>query len=89
MTVKWLSIALENIEEIAKYITLDNPKKAMSFVQEIREKTKVLDNFPAIWRTWRILWTRELIVHKNYILTYRMKEGTIEILRIRHVARKA
>lgn len=88
MTVKWLSIALENIEEIAEYIGWDSPDRAASFIREIREKTKVLENFPNIWRSGRVVWTRELIVHKNYILTYRMKEGTIEILRIRHVARK-
>jgi toxin ParE1/3/4 len=48
MTARWLSTALQNIEEIAEYIAIDNPARAMSFLQEIREKTKMLENFPNI-----------------------------------------
>lgn len=89
MAVKWLKTALRNLEGIANYIALDNPERASIFVQEIREKTIVLHNFPSVGRPGRVAGTRELVVHKNYIVIYRMKSGSIEILRVRHVAQKS
>jgi toxin ParE1/3/4 len=33
-------------------------------------------------------WTRELVVHKNYLIIYRVRADDVEILRIHHVDRK-
>ena len=88
MAVKWLKIALHNLGSIADYIALDNPKRAITFIQELREKTNLLPEFPSVGRAGRVAGTRELVVHKNYIVTYRMKGESIEILRVRHVAQK-
>ncbi|EGF30708.1 hypothetical protein IMCC9480_982 [Oxalobacteraceae bacterium IMCC9480] len=32
--------------------------------------------------------TRELIIHPNYIIPYRVRENVVEILRVQHVARR-
>jgi toxin ParE1/3/4 len=88
MAVKWLKPALRNLEGIANYIALDNPERAVTFVQEIREKTNFLPDFPSVGRPGRVPGTRELVVHKNYVVIYRMKSGAIEILRVRHVAQR-
>jgi toxin ParE1/3/4 len=88
MAVKWLKTALQNLGAIADYIALDNPERAVTFIQEIREKTNVLPDFPSVGRSGRVAGTRELVVHKNYIVIYRMKGESIEILRVRHVAQK-
>lgn len=88
MTVKWTKIALVNLMEIAQYIEQDNFERAKSFIQEIREKTHALDEFPSIGRADRVLGTRELIVHENYIIPYRIRDGHVEILRVHHVAKQ-
>ncbi len=88
MTVKWTKVALVNLTEIARYIEQDNFERAKSFVQEIREKTNVLNEFPSIGRAGRVFGTRELIIHENYIIPYRMMDGNIEILRVHHVAKQ-
>lgn len=88
MAVKWLKVALENMATIADYIAQDKPDRAASFVQEIREKTLVLADFPSVGRAGRVAGTRELIAHKNFLVIYRVKGTNIEIIRVRHVAQK-
>ena len=88
MAVKWLKVALDNMATIANYIAQDNADRATTFVQEIREKTNVLADFPSVGRVGRVAGTRELIVHKNYLVIYRMRGPNIEIIRVRHTAQK-
>lgn len=86
MAVKWTKTALANLVAIVEYIEQDNPERARSFAQEIRKKTLSLEEFPALGRPGRILGTRELVVHENYIVPYRVRANNVEILRVRHVA---
>jgi toxin ParE1/3/4 len=88
MAVKWLVGALKNLAVIAAHIAQDKPERASTFIREIREKTNRLPDFPSVGRAGRVAGTRELVVHKNYIVIYRMKSGVIEILRVHHVAQK-
>ena len=54
---------------------------------EIKEKTEMLLTFPALSRPGRGVGTRELVVHENYVLPYRVKGDTVQIIRVQHVAR--
>ena len=87
MTVKWTKIALASLRELAQYIKRGNFERARTFIQEIRMKTDMLQEFPSAGRAGRVLGTRELIVHENYIVPYRMVNGNVEILRVHHVAK--
>lgn len=88
MTVRWSKTALSNLAGIVEYIERDNFERAKSFAQEIREKTKVLEEFPGMGRPGRVLGTRELVVHENYIIPYRVRGGVVELLRVHHVAKR-
>ena len=88
MAVKWLRVALENMATIANYIAQDSPARATTFVQELREKTNVLADFPSVGRAGRVAGTRELVAHRNYLVIYRVKRANVEIIRVRHVAQK-
>lgn len=87
MEIRWTRRALENLEQIAAYIGTDNPVRARTFVGEIKEKTELLRQFPALGRPGRVPGTRELVVHENYVVPYRVKDGVIQVLRVQHVAR--
>lgn len=87
MELRWTRKALENLDQIATYIARDNPKRANSFVGEIKEKTELLVAFPALGRPGRVPGTRELVVHQNYVIPYRVKDGVVQIIRVHHVAR--
>jgi len=39
-------------------------------------------------RAGRVPGTRELVLHKNYLAIYRVRDEDVEILRLHHVARK-
>lgn len=87
MEIRWTRRALENLDAIAAYIALDNPSRAASFISEIKDKTALLAGFPAIGRPGRVPGTRELVVHENYVLPYRVKDAVVQIIRVQHVAR--
>lgn len=88
MEIKWTKTALGNLGLIADYIAQDNPARARTFIQEIRDKTTTLAEFPNIGRPGRVIGTRELVVHKNYIIAYRMRGEAVEIIRVHHVAKR-
>lgn len=87
MALKWTKTALRTLDEIAAYIAQDNPERATRFVRELRDSTQQLEAFPGLGRAGRVHGTRELVLHKNYLAIYRVREGVVEILRIHHSAR--
>lgn len=88
MIVKWTKTALKNLEVIADYIAQDNPQATITFVQELRVKTQALGEFPSVGKVGRVFGTRELVLHENYTAIYRVKDASVQILRIHHSAMK-
>jgi len=87
MALKWTKTALRSVDEIAGFIAKDNPRRATSFVLELKEATQKLQVHPGMGRAGRVPGTRELVLHKNYIAIYRVRGDDVEILRLHHVAR--
>lgn len=88
MAVKWSRRAISSLAGITEYIEQDNPTRAKTFVQEIRQKSTLLEQFPNIGRAGRVIGTRELVAHKNYILVYRVRGDEVQILEVMHTSRK-
>lgn len=89
MRVRWLHMALLNLDQEAGYIAQDNPKAAAEFVLHFRDSAPMLAEQPNLGRLGRIPGTRELIVvNLPYILPYRVRSDHVEILRVFHTARK-
>lgn len=91
--IKWRPKASEDLRDILRYIGKDNPTRARSFGQELRGKTLPLAQHPEIGRTGRPDlpdYVRELVIHRNYIVFYRVLDETrtVEILRVKHVAQQ-
>jgi toxin ParE1/3/4 len=87
--IKWLRTALKNLADEAEYIALDSPAAAARIVKAISEAVDSLAKYPAIGRPGRVAGTRELVVSGTpYIVPYRVRTGSVEILRIFHGARK-
>jgi addiction module RelE/StbE family toxin len=86
-------MAREDLRGIVRYIGKDNPTRAKSFGQELRDKAKSLAQHPELGRQGRPglpEWLRELVVHPNYIIFYRVLDEarTVEILRVKHAAQQ-
>jgi addiction module RelE/StbE family toxin len=89
MRIKWLKRALENLEAEAAYIAQENPKAAGECVNHILSAVQQLARHPNIGRAGRVFGTRELVITRYpYIVPYRIKNETIEVLRIFHTSRK-
>jgi len=87
--VRWLRVALANLEAEADYIAEDNPAAADRVVQRILRAVDLLSKNPAMGRPGRVPGTRELVVGDTpYIIPYRARANAIEILRVFHAARK-
>lgn len=89
MHVKWLRRALLNLDQEASYIAQDNPKAAAELVLHLRDSALMLGEQPNLGRPGRITGTRELVVSSlPYILPYRVRNDTVEILRVFHTSRR-
>lgn len=88
--IEWRPMAREDLHAIVQYIGKDNPARARSFSQELRDNTKPLVQHPELGRHDRLSGIRELVVHPNYIVFYRVPdEGrTVQILRVKHAAQQ-
>ena len=89
MPVRWLRRSLRNLDEEATYIARDDPKAAARIVEHIVASVDQLAAPPAMGRPGRVPGTRELIVSGSpYLVPYRMRGGTVEVLAVFHGARK-
>ncbi len=84
--LNWRPLAKQDLNSIIQFIAKDNKERARSFGQTLYAKTLALKSHPLMGRVGRIPGMRELIVHKNYVVYYRLDKNIIEILRIRHTA---
>ncbi len=89
MRLRWLRTALRNLDDEATYVSADDPKAARRVVQRVLEAVAVLLEQPSLGRPGRIPGTRELVVvNTRYVVPYRVRGDTIEILRAFHTSRR-
>ncbi len=77
-----------DLERIGDAIAGESPRRAVTFVAEIREKCESLAAtpklFPVIRRYSRVAIRRR--VHGNYLIFYRIARNVVVVLRILHGA---
>ena len=89
MQVVWLKSALNNLDEIAEYISQESSQAAQQVVDLIVEQVNQLTAQPALGRPGRVVGTRELVVsNSHYLVPYRIKNNQVEILRVFHTSRR-
>jgi toxin ParE1/3/4 len=80
--------AAKDLESIADYIAEDNPSRAVTFIQEIREKCRLLAEMPksapARPELGRDIRSRPA---GNYVIYYQPLSDGVEIIRILHARR--
>jgi addiction module RelE/StbE family toxin len=85
--ITWAAEARANLLGIRSYIAHFNPPAAQRLAARLVQAAESLMDFPERGRrvTSRI---RELTIVRPYIIRYRVDEGRVVILRIRHGARQ-
>ena len=88
MSVVFSPAANDDLMEIAVFIAQDNPKRALSFVDELEDKCQVLGVSPGIGTCRPELGEGVLMLpHGRYVIFYREAEQGIRIERILHSSR--
>ncbi|MDR3055816.1 MAG: type II toxin-antitoxin system RelE/ParE family toxin [Zoogloeaceae bacterium] len=88
MKLIWAKRARKDRCDIRDYIGQDKPSAALAMDHLFDEKAGLLKKFPLLGRAGFAPNTRELVVHHNYILIYKVRNEQIEILRVMHTRRK-
>ncbi len=83
--IKWLDDAIYDLTALRQYIAQDKPSAANRVAKRILSHVNHLSDQPAMGRPGRVPGTRELVVTSTpYIIPYRVKNNTVEILRVLH-----
>ena len=85
MRVVWAAPALRDLAALRAYIARDRPSAAGTQVEHILIAIMGLIQFPDSGRPGRRTETRELVIGRTpYIVPYRVRGNTIQILRVLH-----
>jgi toxin ParE1/3/4 len=92
-TVSWSQTAAEDIDEISRFISRDSSVAASDLVDRFLQAAQQLETFPLSGRRLTIPRRREHfreLVVRDYRLIYTVSDenSRIEILRVRHGARR-
>lgn len=88
MILEFSSEAESDLEQIADYIAQDNPRRALSFIRELRSKCEDLVASPegfALVPRYEHHGVRRR-VHGNYLIFYRVETAKVVIVHILHGA---
>lgn len=87
MIIRWTQDAVQDLQALRHYIAQDNKTVAKIIAQKILKGVNHLAEHPEMGRAGRVNGTRELIVGGTpYLIPYRVKNNTVEILRVFHAA---
>ncbi len=81
--------AENDISEIGNWIAADNPKRAITFMLELKEACSVIGHAPKGSVVVQRYVTHEIRrkPYRDYLIFYRIKDGVVEVLRVIHGAR--
>ena len=88
MRVQWSPVALRQRREIARYIAQDNIDAALALLDTLDSAARRLESFPKLGNAGKVSGTRELVVHKHYVLVYEIVGNTLNILTVLHTSRQ-
>jgi len=87
--VAWTRLALEDLDSAYGYVAEENLSAAVRTIERIRKALEAVSRHPEIGRPGRVEGTRELIISGTpFIVAYRVKAKSIEILSVIHGARR-
>ena len=82
--VVWLETASHDLDQILGYIEERNLLAALDLQESIEYAASQLPFHPYLYRLGRVPGTRELVVHPNYLVIYRVTVSSIEIINVLH-----
>jgi addiction module RelE/StbE family toxin len=84
----WREHAREDAAAIFSYIAHRNVAAAEALQASIQARAERLREHPFLHRPGRLPGTREAVVHRNYIMVYRVTDDAVEIVNLMHARRQ-
>jgi toxin ParE1/3/4 len=84
LRVIWSNEARLDLRDILAYIAKRDVAASKRLRQLITNSVLPVLKTPFLYRPGRIEGTREIVVHPNYIVVYRIREDVIDVLRVLH-----
>jgi len=88
MRLIWHPLAITDRERIMDFISRDKPLAALTLDEEFEAHASRLPANPMLYRPGKLKGTREIVVHPNYIMVYRVEADTLTILRVLHAGQQ-
>ena len=87
--VVWTPFSIDNINDIADFISIDSRKYSELFVSKIFEKVHFLEDFPKAGRVVPEFNKEDIreLIYGNYRIVYKIYDYHLDILTIHHSAR--
>lgn len=85
--LRWTSRALSRLQDILEHIAADKPMAANKLAKAIRSRTEALCDTPYLGKEV-VPGVRELVIHRHYLITYRVTPDHIEILQVWQTAQQ-
>ena len=88
MLVEWSDEARADLREILSYIADRNQRAADDLYARMEQAASHLPQHPYLYKqSDRVQGVREIVVHPNYVMYYRVTNVTIEVLAVVHSRR--
>lgn len=84
MKLVWTGPAVADRSAIREYIAQDDPAAALALDELISERCNMLPDQLNLGKKGRVESTRELVIHRNYIVVYDLSADDVRVL---HAAR--
>lgn len=86
--IRWSDEAGRDLVEVLDFIAQESPAAADRMQARFSQAVKNLRDHPLIYREGRVSGTREIVVHPNYVLIYRIAIDAVWIVNVLHTARR-
>ena len=84
LAVVWLDEAIADLIDIVTFIAAANPSAARRIKDRLESAPLPLTEHPYLYPNGRVPGTREVVVHPNYVMVYRVAAERIEIVNVLH-----
>jgi toxin ParE1/3/4 len=88
LPIRWQTEAQADLATILAYVMERNQQAAIGLYTEINRAVSQLPRHPYLYRLGRVADTREMVVHTNYVVVYRVGVAAIEILSVMHTRQR-
>jgi toxin ParE1/3/4 len=85
MPVVWTEIAEADLDAIVSYIADESVSNAVALDARIRDRVRMLSDFPEMGRPGRFAGALELVLpHDRCVVVYRLRDERLQVLRVIH-----